>query len=107
MSTSENLDAPPSDANEQYIEVWNDLVSAKHLTWSLITCGGAVAVALGLATLFSASLFMWGLGGAVVGFVACTVMFSPKRAVRIIEPEDAATQSRSKADGNVLAGGHA
>lgn len=70
---------------DQYIEVWNDLVSPRDLTWSLVICGLTTAGALLIATALSASEFFWGLGGAVLGFVICAVVFRPKRTVSIVE----------------------
>ncbi|MEY8567140.1 hypothetical protein AALF15_11290 [Corynebacteriaceae bacterium 7-707] len=74
----------PGDRDD-YIEVWNDLVSTRDLTWSLVICGVTTALALLAATALSSSGFFWGLGGAVVGFVVCAVVFTPKRLVRITE----------------------
>ncbi|MGJ0184283.1 hypothetical protein [Corynebacterium glyciniphilum] len=79
-----NTDRRPGD-HDDYIEVWNDLVSTRDLTWSLLICGVTTALALLIATALSSSEFFWGLGGAVVGFVVCVVVFTPKRVVRIID----------------------
>ena len=76
MSKAEFLGAHQVDSSEEYIEVWNDLVSPRDLTWSLAICGGATVAALLIATLLSSSLFFWGLGGSVAGFIICAVMFS-------------------------------
>ncbi len=85
----ESIGMPYSDqdpaSREQYIEVWNDLVSTRDLTWSLLICGVTTAAALAVATLLSSSEFFWGLGGAVVGFVICVAVFTPKRTVRITD----------------------
>lgn len=87
MSKTDLSDRPDGDG-EQYIEVWNDLVSPGHLTWSLVGCGGTTAVGLILATAFSANLFAWGLAGAVAGFIICAFVFTPKRDVRIVATDD-------------------
>lgn len=79
-----NTDRRPGD-HDDYIEVWNDLVSTRDLTWSLLICGVTTAAALAVATLLSSSEFFWGLGGAVVGFVICVAVFTPKRTVRITD----------------------
>ncbi|MDN5682309.1 hypothetical protein [Corynebacterium glyciniphilum] len=79
-----NADRRPGD-HDDYIEVWNDLVSTRDLTWSLLICGVTTAAALAVATLLSSSEFFWGLGGAVVGFVICVAVFTPKRTVRITD----------------------
>lgn len=78
---------------DQYIEVWNDLVSTRDLTWSLLICGVTTALALVIATLLSSSEFFWGLGGAVVGFIICAVVFTPKRAVNITDGTDTTADS--------------
>ncbi|MDN6259430.1 MAG: hypothetical protein L0J31_06670, partial [Corynebacterium sp.] len=84
-----NSDADPGERDD-YIEVWNDLVSTRDLTWSLVICGVTTALALLVATLLSSSEFFWGLGGAVVGFAVCVALFTPKRVVRITEGTDGA-----------------
>ncbi|MFT3944746.1 MAG: hypothetical protein QM705_13120 [Ancrocorticia sp.] len=93
MSKAEVIGARQVDSSEEYIEVWNDLVSPRDLTWSLAICGGSTVAALLIATFLSASLFFWGLGGSVLGFIICAVVFSPKRAVRIIEAGESASGS--------------
>ncbi|MDF1488607.1 hypothetical protein [Tessaracoccus caeni] len=93
MPKFDSPDAPPLDHDEQYIEVWNDLVSAGHLTWSLICCAATTAIALLIATALSANLFLWGLGGSVIGFIVCAVLISPKRDVRIVGDDDLADDS--------------
>lgn len=85
-----NTDADPGERDD-YIEVWNDLVSTRDLTWSLVICGVTTALALLVATLLSSSEFFWGLGGAVVGFAVCVALFAPKRVVRITDGTDAET----------------
>ena len=89
MPKSAPLDKRSSDYDEQYIEVWNDLVSPGHLTWSLICCAATTAIALLIATALSANLFLWGLAGSVIGFIICAVVFTPKRTVRIVGDDDA------------------
>ncbi|MFT3877202.1 MAG: hypothetical protein QM708_12375 [Propioniciclava sp.] len=92
------------DDQDQYIEVWNDLVSPRDLTWSLVACGGATAVALILATVLSGNLFGWGLAGSVAGFIICAVIVAPKRTVRIVatdESSDPASAASPAAGGGV------
>ncbi len=91
MSKAEVLGAHQVDSSEEYIEVWNDLVSPRDLTLSLAICGGVTIAALVLATFLSSSLFFWGLGGSVVGFIICAVAFTPKRQVRIVSANDSTT----------------
>ncbi len=88
MSKTEFLGARQVDSNEEYIDVWNDLVSPRDLTLSLAICGGTTSAALIIATLLSFSLFFWGLGGSVVGFIICASAFAPKRIVRIVNADD-------------------
>ena len=88
MTKSDLVDERSLDGGEEYIEVWNDLVSPQHLTWSLVSCGGTVVVSLVIATALSSSLFLWGLGGAVLGFIISAVLFTPKRVVQIVENDD-------------------
>ena len=90
MSKAEFLGAHQVDSSEEYIEVWNDLVSPRDLTLSLAICGGATIAALVIATLLSSSLFFWGLGGSVVGFIICAVAFTPKRMVQLADAMGAA-----------------
>ncbi|WP_297005797.1 hypothetical protein [uncultured Corynebacterium sp.] len=67
----------------RYIEIWNDLVSVRDLTWSIVICGGTTALALGIATAFHSDEFFWGLGGAVLGFTISALVFTPKRTVTV------------------------
>ena len=93
MSKAESFNGGPNADGEQYIEVWNDLVSPRHLTWSLVTCGGTTAAAVLIATALSSNLFLWGLGGSVIGFIICAILLTPKRDVRIVatdEPDESA-----------------
>ncbi|WP_192496918.1 MULTISPECIES: hypothetical protein [unclassified Pseudoclavibacter] len=90
-----------SDDQARYIEVWNDLVSPRDLTWALLICGGTTAAALLIATLLSFNVFFWGLGGSVIGFVISTFVFTPKRDVRIVSADDGLEHSihiRAEAD---------
>ncbi len=98
MSTDDPFEARPLDDSEQYIEVWNDLVSPRHLTWSLVGCAGATAAALLIATALSSSLFLWGLGGSVVGFIICAVVITPKRVVQITAIDDIAEPDPSASE---------
>lgn len=100
MSKAEFLGAHQVDSSEEYIEVWNDLVSPRDLTLSLACCGGVTVAALIIATFLSSSLFFWGLGGAVAGFIICAVVFKPKRMVRIVGADGSAgTPDAVVADG--------
>lgn len=74
---------PTADPEARYVEVWNDLVSPRDLTWSIVICAATTALALGIATALHVQEFFWGLGGAVLGFVVSAVVFTPKREVRI------------------------
>lgn len=71
--------------DRKYIEVWNDLVSPRDLTWSLVICGGTTAAALLISQALGQSAFFWGLGGSVVGFIVTTLLITPKRVVRLVD----------------------
>jgi hypothetical protein len=71
--------------DRKYIEVWNDLVSPRDLTWSLVICGGTTAAALLISQALGQSAFFWGLGGSVGGFIVTTLLITPKRVVRLVD----------------------
>lgn len=75
----------PAQSSPKYPEVWNDLVSPRDLVWSLLLCSGATIAALLIATWLGSSLFFWGLGGSVVGFIAAAALIRPKRVVTITD----------------------
>lgn len=77
-------ETPVDGDGARYVEVWNDLVSPRDLTWSIVICAGTTAAALGIATALDTDTFFWGLGGAVVGFVIAALVFSPKREVHVL-----------------------
>ncbi len=69
----------------EYVEIWGDRVSMRDMALSLVVCGVATALAVGVGHLLRSSEFFWGLGGAVVGFVVAATLVRPKRDVQIVD----------------------
>lgn len=77
-----------SGDDEQYVEIWGDRVSMRDLLLALAVTAAATVGAVVVGRALGSSEFFWGLGGAVVGFVAAVALVRPKRDVRIVADED-------------------
>ncbi|HLR52151.1 MAG TPA: hypothetical protein VK072_04675 [Candidatus Avamphibacillus sp.] len=77
-----------SSEKKKNIEVWEDVVSIRDLVFSLIissitTLGGYL-----IAPNDSSKPLIFGLIGAVVGFIICSILFKPKRTFEYIDEEN-------------------
>lgn len=61
------------------IEVWEDIVSIKDLVISLIVCSIASLGGYFLAPNKPPKPLLFGLSGAIIGFVICSIFIKPKR----------------------------
>ncbi|HEY0187954.1 MAG TPA: hypothetical protein VGC67_10735 [Cellulomonas sp.] len=70
--------------DEELVEIWGDRVSLRDLVVALAVCSAATVAAVLIGRAVDGSEFFWGLGGAVVGFVAAVLIVQPKRDVQIV-----------------------
>lgn len=74
-------------AKNQYIEVWEDIVSIRDLVFSLLICAVTTLSAYLLAPNISSVPLFSGLFGSLVGFIICSFLFKPKRNLKQAEEE--------------------
>lgn len=74
--------------SKQNIEVWEDLVRIKDLVIALIVCSVTTLGAYFLAPNDPPKPLFFGLSGAIIGFVICTIFIKPKRIFIEINQED-------------------
>ncbi|MFD1850886.1 hypothetical protein [Oceanobacillus bengalensis] len=82
-----NKNGEKINGNANNIEVWEDIVSVKDLLFSIIICLVSTMLAYSIAPDDSSSGMLYGIIGAVVGFVICSIIFKPKRKLTIIDEE--------------------
>lgn len=70
------------------IEVWEDLVSIKDLVVSLVICSITTLGGYLIAPNKPPKPLLFGLVGAVLGFVMTSLIIKPKRYFRYIEKEE-------------------
>ncbi len=75
-------------SQNEYIEVWEDLVHIKDLILSLIICTVTTLGAYLLAPNAPPKPLIFGLIGAVIGFVVSSIIIKPKRNFRYLEGEE-------------------
>jgi hypothetical protein len=68
-----------SHAEKKNIEVWEDLVSIKDLVVSLLICSVAAMGGYFIAPNEPPKPLLFGLTGALIGFVICSAIIKPKR----------------------------
>lgn len=68
------------------IEVWEDLVHIKDLVLALVICSVTTLGAYFIAPNEPPKPLFFGLVGALVGFVICSIIIKPKRI--FVEAED-------------------
>lgn len=71
--------SPESEDSKKNIEVWEDLVNIKDLVISLIVCSTTTLGGYFLAPNEPPKPLFFGLSGAIIGFVICTIFIKPKR----------------------------
>ncbi|MEG9295867.1 hypothetical protein V6B33_05355 [Mangrovibacillus sp. Mu-81] len=75
------------ETSEQNIEVWEDLVKIKDLVISLIICSITTLGGYLIAPNEPPKPLLFGLAGALIGFILCSVMIKPKRNFRYEDRE--------------------
>ena len=68
------------------IEVWEDLVNIKDLVLALVICSVTTLGAYFIAPNEPPKPLFFGLIGALIGFVICSIIIKPKRI--FVEAED-------------------
>lgn len=68
------------------IEVWEDLVNIKDLVLALLICSVTTLGAYFIAPNEPPKPLFFGLIGALIGFVVCSIIIKPKR--KFVEAED-------------------
>jgi len=86
--TRESYDQENTDKLEKNIEVWEDLVNIKDLIISLTICSITTLGGYLIAPNEPPKPLLFGLIGAVLGFISCSIIIKPKRSFKYIEPEE-------------------
>ncbi len=68
---------------DQYIEVWEDLVSIKDLFLSIVITALITMLGYFLAPAEEPLPLFFGLTGAIIGFTISSFIFKPKRTIEI------------------------
>lgn len=79
---------PEREVTKENIEVWEDLVSIKDLVMSLVISSITALGGYFIAPNEPPKPLFFGLFGALIGFVICTLLIKPKRDLREINSED-------------------
>jgi hypothetical protein len=75
------------ETSEQNIEVWEDLVKIQDLVISLIICSITTLGGYLIAPNEPPKPLLFGLAGALIGFILCSFMIKPKRNFRYEDRE--------------------
>lgn len=70
---------PENEDSKKNIEVWEDLVRIKDLVIALIVCSITTLGGYFLAPNKPPKPLLFGLCGAIIGFVICSIAIKPKR----------------------------
>ncbi|MCM0649784.1 hypothetical protein NBE98_15565 [Clostridium swellfunianum] len=79
---------PKGEVLNNNIEVWEDLVNIKDLLISLIVCSITTLGGYFAAPNKPPKPLLFGLTGAIVGFVICSILVKPKRTFVEINKEN-------------------
>lgn len=72
--------------NSTLIEIWGDIVMLHHLVISIIIISTSTMIGHLQAPANSRPLgLLFGLSGALIGFAIITIIFRPKRTIRVVE----------------------
>lgn len=77
-----------TDVEEKNIEVWEDIVNIRDLIFSLIISSVTTLGGFLIAPDDSSKPLIFGLIGAVLGFIICSLLFKPKRTFEYINEEN-------------------
>jgi uncharacterized BrkB/YihY/UPF0761 family membrane protein len=69
----------------EYIEVWEDLVHIKDLVLSIVICTVITMGAYFIAPNEPPKPLVFGLIGAVIGFIISSIIIKPKRRFRYVD----------------------
>lgn len=83
-----NATSQRSESIPENIEVWEDLVKIKSLVWSLLICSSTTLGGYFIAPNESPKPLFFGLTGAIIGFIICSLFVKPKRTIHEIQEED-------------------
>ncbi len=83
-----NTNQPKIETKEQNVEVWEDLVSIKDLVLSLIICSVTTLGGYLVAPAEPPKPLIFGLLGALLGFIVCSFIIKPKRAFNYEDREE-------------------
>lgn len=72
---------------KENIEVWEDLVNIKQLALALVICTISTLGAYFLAPDEPPKPLVFGLSGAIIGFIVSSFIIKPKRTFHVIEEE--------------------
>jgi membrane associated rhomboid family serine protease len=67
------------DSVERNIEVWEDLVYIKDLILALVICSVTALGGYFIAPEGPTKPLLFGISGAIIGFVICAILIKPKR----------------------------
>ncbi|MBS4537371.1 hypothetical protein GOQ27_02795 [Clostridium sp. D2Q-11] len=73
---------------KENIEIWEDIVNIKHLVISLIVCSSTTLGGYFIAPQEPPKPLFFGLTGAIIGFIICTIFIKPKRLFIEANQED-------------------
>ncbi|MFD1361118.1 hypothetical protein [Lentibacillus salinarum] len=75
-----------TESKKENVEVWEDFVNIKDLVWSLLICS---ITSLGgyLVAPEDQQPLLFGLVGAVLGFIISTIIIKPKRQFSYTDEE--------------------
>lgn len=76
--------------DDELIEVWGDSISLRDLLISLVITAIPIVIACVIALAKGDDILFWGMGGAVIGFIAAVLIVRPKRDVYIEDMPDKA-----------------
>lgn len=76
------------ESKPEHIEVWEDLVKIKSLILSLFICSTTTLMGYFIAPNQAPKPLFYGLIGALLGFIFCSIIIKPKRLIHDITRED-------------------
>lgn len=86
MGRGENM-KPDKKTEDNHIEIWGDNVNLKDLLISMFLCISLALIGYLLAFGDTPPL-IFGLAGAVLGFIISSIIVKPKRHVKLMRGDD-------------------
>nr|WP_147534602.1 hypothetical protein [Bacillus marasmi] len=81
-------ESKPDQSKPVHIEVWEDLVKIKSLILSLFICSTTSLAGYFIAPNQAPKPLFFGLIGALIGFIFCSMIIKPKRLIHEVTRED-------------------